>query len=97
VRECRLYANEDNDRKRARRARRAHCRPAIPGLDSIPWLDNARAMQLPKLPDHLVVLGGGYIGCEFAQMFRRFGSKVSLVQRAKWCTRPSQRDCKLRS
>lgn len=56
--------------------------PTIPGLDSIPWLDNARAMQLPKLPDHLVILGGGYIGCEFAQMFRRLGSAVSLVQRA---------------
>ncbi len=56
--------------------------PAIPGLDSIPWLDNGRVMQLKKLPDHLIVLGGGYIGCEFAQMFRRFGSGVSLVQRA---------------
>ncbi len=55
--------------------------PPIPGLDSIPWLDNERVMQLRKLPDHLVVLGGGYIGCEFAQMFRRFGSAVTVVQR----------------
>ncbi len=56
--------------------------PRIPGLDSIPWLDSERVMQLRKLPDHLVVLGGGYVGCEFAQMFRRFGAAVSLVQHA---------------
>lgn len=57
--------------------------PSIPGLDSVAWLDNARAMAIPRLPDHLVVLGGGYIGCEFAQMFRRFGAAVSLVQRGE--------------
>lgn len=54
--------------------------PPIPGLDSVPWLDNARVMELRQLPSHLVVLGGGYIGCEFAQMFRRFGSEVTVIE-----------------
>lgn len=54
--------------------------PAIEGIASIPWLDNRRIMELTTLPRHLVVLGGGYIGCEFAQMFRRFGSDVTVVQ-----------------
>ena len=58
-------------------------KPRIPGLDSIPTLDNASIMELDTLPEHLVVLGGGYIGLEFAQMFRRFGSQVTIVQRDK--------------
>ena len=59
-------------------------RPAVPpiaGLDEVPWLDNSRIMQLRRVPDHLIVLGGGYIGCEFAQMFRRFGAKVTVADR----------------
>ncbi|HEX6836154.1 MAG TPA: mercuric reductase [Polyangia bacterium] len=59
-------------------------RPAVPpiaGLDEVPWLDNHRIMELRELPRHLVVLGGGYIGCEFAQMFRRFGAEVTIVDR----------------
>ena len=55
--------------------------PALEGIASIPWLDNHRMLDLKELPSHLVVLGGGYIGCEFAQMFRRFGSSVTIVQR----------------
>jgi pyruvate/2-oxoglutarate dehydrogenase complex dihydrolipoamide dehydrogenase (E3) component len=55
--------------------------PPIEGIDSVPWLDNHRIMELRSLPRHLLVLGGGYIGCEFAQMFRRFGSAVTIVQR----------------
>ncbi len=55
--------------------------PPIPGLDEVPWLDNSRIMQLRRVPDHLIVLGGGYIGCEFAQMFRRFGASVTLLDR----------------
>ena len=55
--------------------------PPIPGLDAVPWLDNSRIMQLRQVPDHLIVLGGGYIGCEFAQMFRRFGASVTLLDR----------------
>jgi pyruvate/2-oxoglutarate dehydrogenase complex dihydrolipoamide dehydrogenase (E3) component len=57
-------------------------RPAVPrvaGLESVPWLDNRRVMELRALPEHLVVLGAGYVGCEFAQMFRRFGSRVTVV------------------
>ena len=55
--------------------------PAIPGLQDVPWLDNHRIMDLRDLPTHLIVLGGGYIGCEFGQMFRRFGSDVTIVNR----------------
>jgi pyruvate/2-oxoglutarate dehydrogenase complex dihydrolipoamide dehydrogenase (E3) component len=59
---------------------RAHV-PALAGLSEVPWLDNAAMLELGALPDHLVVLGGGYVGLEFAQMFRRFGSRVTIVQR----------------
>jgi pyruvate/2-oxoglutarate dehydrogenase complex dihydrolipoamide dehydrogenase (E3) component len=55
--------------------------PSIPGLDSIPTLDSTTIMELNELPEHLIVLGGGYIGLEFGQMFRRFGSRVTIVQR----------------
>ena len=55
--------------------------PPLEGLRSIDFLDNASIMQLTDVPDHLVVLGGGYIGMEFGQMFRRFGSRVTIVQR----------------
>jgi pyruvate/2-oxoglutarate dehydrogenase complex dihydrolipoamide dehydrogenase (E3) component len=53
--------------------------PPIDGLAQAPWLDHATLMQLRELPAHLLVLGGGYIGCEFGQMFRRFGSRVTIV------------------
>jgi pyruvate/2-oxoglutarate dehydrogenase complex dihydrolipoamide dehydrogenase (E3) component len=54
--------------------------PSIPGLDQVPFLDNASVMELDQLPEHLLILGGGYIGLEFAQMFRRFGSRITVVQ-----------------
>jgi pyruvate/2-oxoglutarate dehydrogenase complex dihydrolipoamide dehydrogenase (E3) component len=54
--------------------------PRIPGLDGVDYLDNVSIMELDAVPEHLVVLGGGYIGLEFAQMFRRFGSRVTIVQ-----------------
>src|SRR3954465_2592491 len=56
--------------------------PRLEGLGTVPWLHNGTLLDLRKLPAHLVVLGGGYIGCEFAQMFRRFGSRVTIVDRA---------------
>ncbi len=59
------------------------CRPAIPKLDgvgSIQYLNSTSIMELDSVPGHLVVLGGGYIGLEFGQMFRRFGSRVTIVQ-----------------
>src|SRR6266699_5609212 len=55
--------------------------PAIPGLDRIPFLDSSRIMELTELPKHLIVLGGGYVGLEFCQMFRRFGARVTVVNR----------------
>jgi pyruvate/2-oxoglutarate dehydrogenase complex dihydrolipoamide dehydrogenase (E3) component len=55
--------------------------PAIPGIDSVPYLTNVSIMELPAIPEHLVVLGGGYIGLEFGQMFRRFGSRVTVIHR----------------
>lgn len=55
--------------------------PDLPGLDQVPHLDNASLMQLDTLPGHLVVMGGSYIAIEFAQMFRRFGSEITVVER----------------
>jgi pyruvate/2-oxoglutarate dehydrogenase complex dihydrolipoamide dehydrogenase (E3) component len=57
--------------------------PPLPGLDQIDFLTNATIMQLSELPEHLIALGGGYIGLEFGQMFRRFGSRVTVVHRGK--------------
>jgi pyruvate/2-oxoglutarate dehydrogenase complex dihydrolipoamide dehydrogenase (E3) component len=62
------------------------CRPASPdieGLDRVPSLDSTSVMELDLVPEHLLVLGGGYIGLEFGQMFRRFGSRVTIVQRGR--------------
>lgn len=55
--------------------------PRIEGLDGIDYLTNASIMELRTLPEHLLVLGAGYIGMEFGQMFRRFGSRVTVVHR----------------
>jgi pyruvate/2-oxoglutarate dehydrogenase complex dihydrolipoamide dehydrogenase (E3) component len=54
--------------------------PPVPGLDEAPWVDSTGVMELEELPEHLAVMGGGYVGCEFAQMFRRFGSRVSVLE-----------------
>ena len=53
--------------------------PAIPGIDSVPYLTNETLLDIETLPEHLIVLGGGYIGLEFGQMFHRFGSQVTIV------------------
>ena len=58
-------------------------RPRIAGLDSVRALDSTSIMELQDLPEHLLVLGGGYVGLEFGQMFRRFGSAVTVVQHGK--------------
>jgi pyruvate/2-oxoglutarate dehydrogenase complex dihydrolipoamide dehydrogenase (E3) component len=55
--------------------------PSIPGLDTVVTLDSSSIMELDSLPSHLLVMGGGYVGLEFGQMFRRFGSQVTIVQR----------------
>ena len=57
--------------------------PRIPGLDSVHYLTNVSLLELRELPEHLLVLGGGYVGLEFGQMFRRFGSTVTIIQSAK--------------
>ena len=57
--------------------------PAFAGLDTVSYLTNESAMQLTVLPDHLLVLGGGYIGMEFGQMFRRYGSRVTVLHTGK--------------
>ena len=58
-------------------------RPAIDGLDTVAYLTSRSMLELRELPEHLLVVGGGYVGCEFAQMFRRFGSRVTIVQRGE--------------
>ncbi len=55
--------------------------PHIPGLEQVPYLTSTSLLELTELPRHLIVVGGGYVGLEFAQMFRRFGSEVSVIQR----------------
>ncbi|MDR3698554.1 MAG: mercuric reductase [Candidatus Sulfopaludibacter sp.] len=60
----------------------AGARPAVPplaGLRDVPYLDSTSIMELAAVPEHLLVLGGGYVGLEFGQMFRRFGSRVTIV------------------
>jgi pyruvate/2-oxoglutarate dehydrogenase complex dihydrolipoamide dehydrogenase (E3) component len=54
--------------------------PNIDGIESVNWLDNARLLDLKELPQHLVIVGGSYISLEFAQAFRRFGSKVTVLE-----------------
>ncbi len=56
-------------------------KPTLRGLDTVPILDSTSIMELDIVPQHLLVLGGGYVGLEFGQMFRRFGSQVTIIQR----------------
>ena len=57
-------------------------RPSLKGMDAVPTLDNVSIMDLDSVPEHLVIVGGGYIGLEFAQMMRRFGAAVTVVERS---------------
>jgi pyruvate/2-oxoglutarate dehydrogenase complex dihydrolipoamide dehydrogenase (E3) component len=71
------------------------CRSAVPkldGLSSVPFLDSTSIMELDSVPEHLLVIGGGYIGLEFGQMFRRFGSRVTVVQSAEQLLRGEDAD-----
>jgi pyruvate/2-oxoglutarate dehydrogenase complex dihydrolipoamide dehydrogenase (E3) component len=56
-------------------------KPTLAGIEHVPTLDSTSIMELAEVPEHLLVIGGGYIGLEFGQMFRRFGSRVSVIQR----------------
>ena len=55
--------------------------PPIPGIDKVPFLTNSGMMEVDFVPEHLVIIGGSYIGLEFAQMFRRFGAQVTVVEK----------------
>ena len=57
-------------------------RPPLDGIDEVPTLDNTTVMELDRVPEHLVVVGGSYIGLEFAQVMRRLGAEVTVVERA---------------
>jgi pyruvate/2-oxoglutarate dehydrogenase complex dihydrolipoamide dehydrogenase (E3) component len=62
----------------------AGARPSLPrmeGIDGVPYLNSTTIMELDAVPEHLLVIGGGYIGLEFGQLFRRLGSRVTIVQR----------------
>jgi pyruvate/2-oxoglutarate dehydrogenase complex dihydrolipoamide dehydrogenase (E3) component len=55
--------------------------PQLPGIDQVPHLNNSSMLALDRLPAHLLVVGGSYVGLEFAQMYRRFGAQVTVVER----------------
>jgi pyruvate/2-oxoglutarate dehydrogenase complex dihydrolipoamide dehydrogenase (E3) component len=56
--------------------------PSLPGVENTPYLTNSTLLDLDVLPPHLVIVGGGYIGLEFGQIFRRFGSEVTIIEKA---------------
>jgi len=56
-------------------------KPSITGVEAVATLDSTSIMELDEVPEHLLVVGGGYIGLEFGQLFRRFGSRVTVIQR----------------
>jgi len=56
--------------------------PQVDGLAAVPYLTNVTLLELPEIPEHLIVMGGGYVGLEFGQVFRRFGSEVTVIQSA---------------
>jgi pyruvate/2-oxoglutarate dehydrogenase complex dihydrolipoamide dehydrogenase (E3) component len=55
--------------------------PDMPGVDEVPFLNNRSMLELDRLPAHLIVVGGSYVGLEFAQMYRRFGAEVTVVEK----------------
>ena len=73
----------------------AGCRASVPsleGMQSVPYLDSTSIMELDAVPEHLLVIGGGYIGLEFGQLFRRFGSRVTIVQQSPQLLRGEDAD-----
>src|ERR1700728_804364 len=55
--------------------------PAFPGIENVPFLTSTSLLELEELPAHLVIIGGSYVGLEFAQMYRRFGSAVTVIEK----------------
>ncbi len=73
----------------------AGCRAGVPsleGLQGVPYLDSTSIMELDVVPEHLLVIGGGYIGLEFGQLFRRLGSRVTIVQQGPQLLRGEDAD-----
>jgi len=66
--------------------------PRLDGIDNIPWLNSTTIMELDSVPVHLLILGGGYVGLEFGQIFRRFGSQVTIEQRGPQLSPNEDRD-----
>jgi pyruvate/2-oxoglutarate dehydrogenase complex dihydrolipoamide dehydrogenase (E3) component len=66
--------------------------PPVPGLADVDYLDSSSILELGEVPPHLVILGGGFVGVEFAQMFRRFGSEVTILEMGDRCIPHEDRD-----
>ena len=62
--------------------------PDLPGVQEVPYLDNTSLLALDTLPQHLIIVGGSYIGIEFGQMYRRFGAEVTIVEKSSRLGRP---------
>src|SRR5271156_2515056 len=56
--------------------------PDFPGVDRVPWMTNVGILELDTLPRHLIIVGGSYVGLEFGQIFRRFGSEVTIIEKS---------------
>jgi pyruvate/2-oxoglutarate dehydrogenase complex dihydrolipoamide dehydrogenase (E3) component len=67
--------------------------PEMPGIHDVPFLTNSSMMDIDFLPEHLVVVGGSYVGLEFAQMYRRFGSEVTVVEMGPFLIGREDQDC----
>src|SRR5580692_10806393 len=66
--------------------------PQMPGIEGVPYLNNSSIMDVDFLPRHLIIIGGGYIGLEFAQMYRRFGSEVTIVEMSPFLAQHEDED-----
>ena len=66
--------------------------PQIEGIEDVPWMDSAGLLDMETIPEHLIIVGGGYIGVEFAQIYRRFGSGVTIIQHSEQLMPREDRD-----
>jgi pyruvate/2-oxoglutarate dehydrogenase complex dihydrolipoamide dehydrogenase (E3) component len=66
--------------------------PPMPGVDEVPYLTNSSMMDVDFLPRHLIIVGGSYVGLEFGQMYRRFGSEVTIIEMAPQLVRREDED-----